>query len=218
MLVGLGAVAGAFGVAAMMSAATAPAARADALTDVAIQDEENQIAYDQSYLQSLPQSEQAYLGPEYTQLANMTDQLEAQESPAFPDNDLSYDWMFSPASFAGDPSGYATDVFDNLWSPLMTLGNAAGLDYGAAGPIAGIALDTETGAALLSHLPGALEGGPTHALDAVHAWIEMPEFLFSAGSIAADGIPGAQPAGLAFDAFATGLGGLDNLVTNLWGG
>jgi hypothetical protein len=220
MLLGLVAVAGAFGVATMMSTTTSPSAHADAASDAtqgAIQVQENQLAYEQALLQSQPQWEQAYFSSEYTQLANLTDQLEAQEAPTFPDNDIDYSYLFSPASFADNPSQYATDQFDALWGPLLTAGNAAGLDYGAAGPIAAVALDSLTGQELLSHLPGALAGGPANALDAVHSWIEMPEFLLSGGSVIADAIPGAQPAGLAFDAFATGLGELDNLVTQFWG-
>ncbi len=118
-----------------------------------------------------------------------------------------------PASYGADSVGYLThEIETEVIGPISTFAQVAGIPLRPVGGLLSAADAVHTLDLFTQHWDGYLAGNP---LDATHVAVETTELLFmSAGAMTAPDLP---PVSIGLDAIATGFGGLDTLVTDLFG-
>lgn len=117
-----------------------------------------------------------------------------------------------PASYGADSIGYLThDIERDVIGPISTLAHVSGIDLGPAGGLLSAADAAHTVELFTQHWDGYLAGNP---VDAAHIAFETPELEFmAAGAMTAADLP---PLSIGFDAIATGFGGLDTFLTDMF--
>lgn len=151
---------------------------------------------------SLPQA--ALDGPTYINIANTGDPL------GIPANIYG---LIDPASFGNDSLGYLNDAVETeVIGPITTYAEVSGIDLGPVGGLLSAADAAHTVDLFSEHWNGYLDG---NFGDAAHIGLETSQLLFTAaGALTQDALPEVA---VPLDAIATGLGGLDSLLTNAIG-
>ncbi|ORV67780.1 hypothetical protein AWC09_16575 [Mycolicibacter hiberniae] len=124
--------------------------------------------------------------------------------------------MFDPSSTygPGDAGRFLGDGINSILGPFAQFVDLLGIDLGPVGGILSMQDIAATVMDLGTHWAGFLNGDP---LDATHVWIEMPQILFAGAGALLGEVPLLMPLSIGFEAIGNGLGGLDWLVTEIWG-